>query len=98
MSSFILPDFTITVSTHLRSLDQCANITTARYWKDPHAFRPHRFMEDWPRDAFLPFSGGKLDFPLCGLLCLKKAEIGARSCIGRRLVSHMTDVLAESLY
>ncbi|KAH8110025.1 614/534 cytochrome P450 [Phellopilus nigrolimitatus] len=29
-----------------------------RYWKDPHEFRPQRFTEDWPRDAFLPFSGG----------------------------------------
>ncbi|KAL5522930.1 hypothetical protein ACEPAF_1197 [Sanghuangporus sanghuang] len=29
-----------------------------RYWKDPYEFRPQRFMEDWPRDAFLPFSGG----------------------------------------
>ncbi|KAL0575905.1 hypothetical protein V5O48_006078 [Marasmius crinis-equi] len=30
-----------------------------RYWKDPHEFRPSRFRDpDWPRDAFLPFSGG----------------------------------------
>ncbi|KIM40203.1 hypothetical protein M413DRAFT_446366 [Hebeloma cylindrosporum] len=29
-----------------------------RYWKDPHAFKPSRFLEDWPRDAFLPFSAG----------------------------------------
>jgi cytochrome P450 len=29
-----------------------------RYWKDPHTFRPERFLEDWPRDAFLPFSSG----------------------------------------
>ncbi|OSX59381.1 hypothetical protein POSPLADRAFT_1059568 [Postia placenta MAD-698-R-SB12] len=29
-----------------------------RYWKDPYAFNPSRFLEDWPRDAFLPFSGG----------------------------------------
>ncbi|EJC99158.1 614/534 cytochrome P450 [Fomitiporia mediterranea MF3/22] len=29
-----------------------------KYWKDPSEFRPQRFMEDWPRDAFLPFSGG----------------------------------------
>ncbi|THH06465.1 hypothetical protein EW145_g4070 [Phellinidium pouzarii] len=29
-----------------------------RYWKDPYEFRPQRFCEDWPRDAFLPFSGG----------------------------------------
>ncbi|KAG7093387.1 hypothetical protein E1B28_007068 [Marasmius oreades] len=29
-----------------------------RYWKDPHEFRPSRFRENWPRDAFLPFSSG----------------------------------------
>lgn len=29
-----------------------------RYWDDPHAFKPERFHGDWPRDAFLPFSGG----------------------------------------
>ncbi|KAI9456378.1 cytochrome P450 [Lactarius psammicola] len=27
-----------------------------RYWKDPHTFRPERFLGEWPRDAFLPFS------------------------------------------
>ena len=30
----------------------------ARYWDDPHAFKPERFHGDWPRDAFLPFSSG----------------------------------------
>ncbi|KAH8991730.1 cytochrome P450 [Lactarius akahatsu] len=29
-----------------------------RYWKDPHTFRPERFLGEWPRDAFLPFSSG----------------------------------------
>ncbi|KAG6813563.1 hypothetical protein H0H92_009955 [Tricholoma furcatifolium] len=30
-----------------------------RYWEDPHAFKPSRFLKsDWPRDAFLPFSAG----------------------------------------
>ncbi|KAF9530338.1 cytochrome P450 [Crepidotus variabilis] len=29
-----------------------------RYWEDPHNFKPERFLKDWPRDAFLPFSGG----------------------------------------
>ncbi|KAF9268343.1 cytochrome P450 [Marasmius fiardii PR-910] len=28
-----------------------------RYWKDPYEFRPSRFRGDWPKDAFLPFSG-----------------------------------------
>ncbi|KAJ3484828.1 hypothetical protein NLI96_g5371 [Meripilus lineatus] len=29
-----------------------------KYWPDPHTFNPSRFLGDWPRDAFLPFSGG----------------------------------------
>ncbi|KAI8969408.1 cytochrome P450 [Trametes punicea] len=30
-----------------------------KYWApDPEAFRPARFLEAYPRDAFLPFSGG----------------------------------------
>ncbi|KAI0811261.1 cytochrome P450 [Irpex lacteus] len=29
-----------------------------RYWEDPHAFKPDRFLGEWPRDAFLPFSSG----------------------------------------
>jgi hypothetical protein len=31
----------------------------ARYWENPHEFKPDRFLKpDWNRDAFLPFSGG----------------------------------------
>ena len=33
-------------------------MSTARYWKDPHTFNPSRFLGDWPRDAFVPFSAG----------------------------------------
>ncbi|KAI0093992.1 614/534 cytochrome P450, partial [Irpex rosettiformis] len=29
-----------------------------RYWPDPYTFKPSRFLDDWPRDAFIPFSGG----------------------------------------
>ncbi|TCD70732.1 hypothetical protein EIP91_002108 [Steccherinum ochraceum] len=29
-----------------------------KYWEDPHKFDPSRFLGDWPRDAFMPFSGG----------------------------------------
>ncbi|KAI0000164.1 cytochrome P450 [Russula compacta] len=29
-----------------------------RFWKDPHRFMPERFLGDWPRDAFIPFSLG----------------------------------------
>ncbi|KAJ7807793.1 cytochrome P450 [Mycena leptocephala] len=27
-----------------------------RYWSDPSSFKPERFLGDWPREAFLPFS------------------------------------------
>lgn len=30
----------------------------ARYWDEPEAFKPERFLGNYPRDAFLPFSGG----------------------------------------
>ena len=30
----------------------------ARYWKEPHKFMPERFLGDWPKDAFIPFSQG----------------------------------------
>ncbi|KAI0288358.1 cytochrome P450 [Russula brevipes] len=29
-----------------------------RYWEDPHKFRPGRFLGDWPKNAFVPFSLG----------------------------------------
>ncbi|KAG1760759.1 cytochrome P450 [Suillus occidentalis] len=29
-----------------------------KYWEDPFTFKPERFLGDWNRDAFLPFSGG----------------------------------------
>ncbi|KAI0739086.1 cytochrome P450 [Daedaleopsis nitida] len=29
-----------------------------KYWEDPDKFDPARFLRDYPRDAFLPFSGG----------------------------------------
>ncbi|KAI0656897.1 cytochrome P450 [Cubamyces menziesii] len=29
-----------------------------RYWDDPGAFKPERFLGNYPRDAFIPFSGG----------------------------------------
>lgn len=48
--------------SHQSSIVWCADslrLRIARYWKDPHEFKPQRFLENWPRDAFLPFSGGK---------------------------------------
>lgn len=29
-----------------------------RYWKDPEVFNPSRFLGDWPKEAFMPFSQG----------------------------------------
>ncbi|KAH9998659.1 cytochrome P450 [Russula vinacea] len=29
-----------------------------RYWKEPFRFIPERFLGDWPKDAFIPFSQG----------------------------------------
>jgi len=29
-----------------------------RYWSDPYTFKPDRFLGEWNKDAFLPFSGG----------------------------------------
>ncbi|OJA09558.1 hypothetical protein AZE42_01134 [Rhizopogon vesiculosus] len=31
-----------------------------KYWEDPHTFKPERFLGDWNRDAFLPFSGERV--------------------------------------
>lgn len=34
-------------------------VPPAKYWDDPYAFRPARFLDPaWPRDSFLPFSAG----------------------------------------
>ncbi|KAG7093329.1 hypothetical protein E1B28_007009 [Marasmius oreades] len=29
-----------------------------RHWEDPTEFRPSRFIREWPKDAFIPFSAG----------------------------------------
>ena len=38
--------------------------TIARYWKDPRKFMPERFLGDWSKDAFIPFSLGISGFVL----------------------------------
>lgn len=40
------------------TIDFAALHYNPRYWDEPHAFRPSRFLKVWPRDAFLPFSIG----------------------------------------
>ena len=47
-----------------RKLVPCRHCTgihvrsTAKYWPNPAAFNPDRFLGDWNRDAFIPFSAG----------------------------------------
>ena len=38
--------------------DRFSRSIIARYWKEPHRFMPERFLGDWPKDAFIPFSQG----------------------------------------
>ncbi|KIM26275.1 hypothetical protein M408DRAFT_194729 [Serendipita vermifera MAFF 305830] len=32
--------------------------TNPRYWAEPNEFKPERFLGNWPKHAFIPFSGG----------------------------------------
>ncbi|KAN0113945.1 cytochrome P450, partial [Russula decolorans] len=33
-------------------------LALSRYWNEPHKFMPERFLGDWPKDAFIPYSQG----------------------------------------
>ncbi len=33
-------------------------LISARYWKDPEMFNLPRFLDNWPREAYMPFSQG----------------------------------------
>jgi hypothetical protein len=60
-------------------------VDLARYWKDPYAFDPSRFLGDWPKDAFIAFSAG--EFPHKRKVCsCWRLGIGARACLGRGYV------------
>jgi cytochrome P450 len=39
-------------------LHTCGVHYNPKYWKDPYEFRPERFMGDYNKDAFIPFSEG----------------------------------------
>ncbi len=62
----------------------------------PEDFVPKRFLKDWNRDAFMPFSDGELclmfhrqrRLSTSFLLSLPKSE-GARACVGRRYVEYI---------
>lgn len=58
------PAYTTTVCFYVYSLTSARSAlianscNTAKYWEDPDAFKPGRFLGNYPREAFLPFSGG----------------------------------------
>jgi len=63
--------------------------TLARYWEDPYAFRPSRFLKDWPRDAFLPFSAGNI-FPSvvgCPVTDSRNLQVPMHASAGSSLAS-----------
>ena len=45
---------------------------------------PERFLGDWPRDAFIPFSLGKHPFSSLHPIITRELFAGARACLGRR--------------
>jgi hypothetical protein len=58
---------------------------SARYWDDPHTFDPSRFLKDWPREAFLPFSAGEnFSFLLKSVFLITK--ISRSPCVHRTKV------------
>lgn len=58
------------------------NVITARYWKNPNAFQPERFLEDYNRDAFAPFSAGARGESI--ILSSAQANLAWSACIGRK--------------
>ena len=66
--------------------------TLAHYWEDPHAFKPSHFLEDWPHDAFLPFSSGKPFYKIGWYQGLTNGTPGAHACIGRKSINHNNNI------
>jgi hypothetical protein len=58
------------------------NVTAARYWKNPNAFQPERFLEDYNRDAFAPFSAGARGKSIAAQFT--RADLASSACIGRK--------------
>jgi hypothetical protein len=66
-----------------RLLEQVsANPIAARYWKNPNAFQPERFLEDYNRDAFAPFSAGARGESI--VTSTAQANLAWSACIGRK--------------
>ncbi|KAI0326146.1 cytochrome P450 [Cubamyces sp. BRFM 1775] len=49
--------FAVPRGTHLTLCTRAMHYNP-RYWEDPEEFRPARFLGNYPREAFIPFSGG----------------------------------------
>lgn len=58
-------------------------VLAVRYWKEPHRFMPERFLGDWPKDAFIPFSQG-ISLHIIRPSTTNDHFAGARACLGRR--------------
>jgi len=54
----------VTAMHHNRTCELCLiyrnrlTFLAAKYWPDPYEFRPSRFLENYNKDAFIPFSAG----------------------------------------
>ncbi|KAG8773179.1 hypothetical protein FRC15_002220 [Serendipita sp. 397] len=64
-----------------------------RYWPNPDKFEPERFLGDWPKAAFIPFSGGPR-------ICLGKrfAEIEAIVALAKIVGRYKITVKEEPQY
>jgi hypothetical protein len=53
---------------------------------------PERFLGDWPRDAFMPFSQGNFPHRRTAIIA-HEHPAGARACLGRRCeVLHLLEI------
>ncbi|KAH9041172.1 cytochrome P450 [Lactarius hengduanensis] len=63
-----------------------------RYWKDPYTFRPERFLGEWPRDAFLPFSSG-IEALIC--VCFRFFETESIAAITMMMSRYRVEIKEE---
>jgi len=56
---------------------------------------PERFLGEWPRDAFIPFSLG-IDLPHCGILIMAQEHFCRRSGLSGKTVQVLTMYLRST--